>query len=153
MPTLLSDYLLISTLKLKTLSSIVKLKRKEFQGEKKYLFPIGTNSFCIKNDWVLRNQKSADNTTTRRGMQKNTENPHEIVQNREKRAGEFLIEHVPTNVGQVHGNGNLAGGKREVSKQFKCHTSKKGKIHYHSMSRQCLTGMLISLCVPKTMNK
>lgn len=70
-----------------------------------------------------------------------------------KRAGGFLIEHVPTNVGQAHGNGRLAGGKREVSKQFKCHTSKKGKTHYHSMNRQCLTGMLISLYVPNTMNK
>lgn len=84
---------------------------------------------------------------------RNTQNIREIVQNREKRAKGFLIEHVPTNVGQAHGNGRLAGGKREVSKQFKCHTSKKGKTHYHSMNSQCLTGMLISLYVPKTMNK
>lgn len=85
---------------------------------------------------------------------RNTQNAHEIAQNREKKkAGGFLIEHVPTNVGQAHGNGRLAGGKREVSKQFKCHTSKKGKTHYHSTNRQCLTGMLISLYVPKTMNK
>jgi len=85
--------------------------------------------------------------------ERNVQNAHEIVQNRGKRAGGFLIEHVPTNVGQALGNGRLAGGKREVSKQFRCHTSKKGKIYYHSMNRQCLTGVLISLYVPKTMNK
>lgn len=84
---------------------------------------------------------------------RNTQNAREIVQNRGKRAGGFLIVHVPTNVGQAHDNGRLAGGKREVSKQFKCHTSKKGKTHYHSVNRQCLTGMLFPPYVPETMNK
>lgn len=70
-----------------------------------------------------------------------------------KRAWRFLIEHLPKNVGQAYGNGRLTGGKREVSKQFKGCTSKKIRTHYHSMNRQCLTGMLIFLSVPKTKNK
>lgn len=41
-----------------------------------------------------------------------TQNAHEIVQNREKRAGGFLIEHVATNGNAAHGNRKLAGGKK-----------------------------------------
>lgn len=59
---------------------------------------------------------------------RNLQNKYEIVQNEEKkkkRAGRFLIECVPTNVGQAHTNGRLAGEKREVSKQFEYYTKVK----------------------------
>lgn len=50
---------------------------------------------------------------------------YRMKKKKKKRAGRFLIECVPTNVGQAHTNGRLAGEKREVSKQFEYYTKVK----------------------------
>lgn len=113
------------------------------------------HSFCTKYYCVLCNFEEPEKCWWhhhRKGYAKETFKMY-IKMYRTGLKRRFLIEHLPKYVGQAHGNGRLTGGKREVSKQFKGCTSKKSRTHYPSMNRQCLTGMLIFLSVPKTKNK